>query len=255
MTSHATSLEAAPEQGRRPSQAEPGLGSAPTSPAAENGASPRGLLASGISKQWGERTVLDDVRLELEPGATAWLGGSNGVGKTTLLRIIAGLIAPNEGEVTLDGLRPQRDRRKYQSRVGLLSAGDRGLYARLSVRQNLDFWARLALLSRAGAGDAVRDALAQFSLIELADARADRISLGQRQRVRLALAFLHTPQLVLLDEPANSLDDDGLRLTADAIRSLNRRGGIAIWCSPNRPDLEQISSGYVLRDAQLERDA
>lgn len=213
-----------------------------------------GLDVHGVTKRWGDRAVLDDASLAIEPGTSAWVGGRNGVGKTTLLRIIAGLIAADRGEVTLEGLRPHRDRRAYQRKVGFLSAGDRGLYARLTVRQNLQLWARLALLSRRDCETALTAAIESFELAELADGRADRLSLGQRQRVRLALAFLHSPRLVLLDEPANSLDDDGLALIQVAVADLNGRGGMAIWCSPNRPDLTQMTKGYVLRDGRLTED-
>jgi ABC-type multidrug transport system ATPase subunit len=122
------------------------------------------------------------------------------------------------------------------------------------VRQNLQLWARLALLSRRECEAAIEVVAADFEIGELIDARADRLSLGQRQRVRLALAFLHSPSLVLLDEPANSMDDEGLGLIAAAVGRLHGRGGIAIWCSPNRPPLEQLSAGYVLRDGRLRGD-
>jgi ABC-type multidrug transport system ATPase subunit len=212
------------------------------------------LSARGVCKRWGEKTVLDEASLELEPGTAAWIGGRNGVGKTTLLRILAGLIVGDRGEVVLEGLRPHRDRRGYQRKVGFLSAGDRGLYARLTVRHNLQLWARLALLPRRAGDTAVASAISLFDLAELADSRTDRLSLGQRQRVRLAQTFLHSPRLVLLDEPANSLDDEGLALVSDAILDLCRRGGTAVWCSPRWPDVDGIDHGYVLRDGRLERD-
>jgi ABC-2 type transport system ATP-binding protein len=251
MTSHATSLQSPPARGPREGGTDP---SSTGSPAQESDDLREGLLVSGVTKRWGDRSVLEEADFEVRPGACAWLGGRNGVGKTTLLRIIAGLITADQGEVSLEGLRPHRDRRAYQARVGFLSAGDRGLYARLSVRQNLDLWARLALLPRGAAEEALRRSISMFGLNELADARVDRLSLGQRQRVRLAMAFLHSPHLVLLDEPANSLDDDGLALIAAAVTELNQAGGMAIWCSPNRPDLEQLSAGYVLSDGHLSED-
>jgi ABC-type multidrug transport system ATPase subunit len=204
-----------------------------------------------VSKAWGKRTILDRADLAVPAGRSVWLGGRNGVGKTTLLRIVAGLIAADSGEVDLDGLDPHRDRRPFQRRLGFLSAGDRGLYARLTVRQNLELWARLALLSGSECEAALEAVSADFALTELIESRTDRLSLGQRQRVRLALAFLHSPSLVLLDEPANSMDDDGMNLIAAAVERLHSRGGMTIWCAPNRPPLDQLDGGYVLRDGRL----
>jgi ABC-type multidrug transport system ATPase subunit len=250
MTNYATSLESlSQERDHRPTADE-----AAETKTNAHAATRDGLLVEDVTKEWGKRSVLSGIELELEPGTAAWIGGRNGVGKTTLLRIVAGLIAADRGEVALGALDPRRDRRLYHRSVGFLSAGDRGLYARLTTRQNLELWARLALLSRSECETAVHDAVARFALAELAEARTDRLSLGQRQRVRLALAFLHSPRLVLLDEPANSLDDQGLALVVGAIADLNRRGGMAIWCSPNRPDLDEIPVGYVLRDGRLLED-
>jgi len=249
MTNYASSLEFRPGDSNRHPSDMPAV-----PPGSIPGGTGSGLRVRNVTKRWDEHAVLDDLALEIPPGTSAWVGGRNGVGKTTLLRIVAGLIAADHGEVSLDGLSPQRDRRRYQRRLGFLSAGDRGLYARLTVRHNLQLWARLALLSTSECETAVADSIEAFGLSELADGRADRLSLGQRQRVRLALAFLHSPRLVLLDEPANSLDDHGLSLIAATVTELHRRGGMTIWCSPNRPELEQIGRGYVLNEGRLSED-
>jgi heme ABC exporter ATP-binding subunit CcmA len=190
------------------------------------------LSASGIVRRWGDKEVLRGADLELAPGVRAFLGGRNGAGKTTLLRICAGLVDPQAGEVRLDGLHPVRDRRAYQRLLGYLPAGNGGLYARLTVRQNLDFWASLAFLRGAARTEAVRRSLAGFELEEMEHDRVDRISMGQRQRVRLAMAFLHDPEVVLLDEPHTSLDDEAVALLQVALDAHQAKGGTALWCAP-----------------------
>jgi ABC-2 type transport system ATP-binding protein len=214
------------------------------------------LVLREVTKAWGRGeprlTVLDDVELSLAPGTVVWIGGRNGVGKTTLLRIAAGMIAPDRGTVKLSGLDPIANRRQYQRRVGFLSAGDRGLYPRLSVRRHLDFWSRIAFVPRSHRQGLIDATLRRFELTELAERRADRLSLGQRQRLRLALSLLHEPQLLLLDEPLNSLDSHGAALLRKAVDEHRLRGGITFWCSPAGIDNGmRFDSSFVLEQGHL----
>jgi ABC-2 type transport system ATP-binding protein len=190
------------------------------------------LALHEIHKSWGDHRVLDGVELVLEAGTVTWVGGSNGAGKTTLMRIASGLIRPESGVVDLLGLHPERNRREYLRRIGFLSAGDRGLYARLSPRRHLEFCARMALIPRKERAGAVTLAMSQFNIEELADRPAQRLSMGQRQRVRLAMTFIHQPMLVLLDEPVNSLDVDGIEVLVRYIDGVKARGGAVMWVSP-----------------------
>jgi ABC-2 type transport system ATP-binding protein len=214
------------------------------------------LDAWNLTKVWGRKPgkcVIDDLELTLEPGTLTWIGGSNGVGKTTLLRVLAGLIGATEGHVHVFGLHPERDRRAYQKRLSFLSATGTGLYARLSVRQQLDYTARIAFIPRDRRSAAVEEYLWRFSLVELADHRVDRLSMGQRQRVRLAMTFIKEPDLVMLDEPRNSLDSEGAAMLVAAVREVAQRGGAVLWCSPLgeslglRFDQQMVLEGGKLR--------
>jgi ABC-2 type transport system ATP-binding protein len=219
-------------------------------PAAE-GATPA-LRLTGVSKSWGSLRVLADVDLRLETGQRAWVGGRNGAGKTTLLRIASGLILPDAGEVSIHGLDPERDRRAFQSKLGFLTAGNTGLYARLSVRDNLTFQAAIGFVPRNRRRQAVDEAAARFGLADLAGGRVDRLSMGQRQRVRLAMAFVHSPPVMLLDEAETSLDDEGLELLDRSLQDLAAAGGAAVVCSPSRSKLELgVDVGYVVEAGQL----
>jgi len=199
---------------------------------------PDRLALDGISKRWGSADpVLDRVDLNLHPASLVALVGRNGVGKTTLLRIAAGLIAPDRGRVALDGLDPFADRREYQRRLGFVSAGQGGLYARLTVRQQLECWSRLAFIPRRERSDAVAAAIAHVGMGAKANARVDRLSAGQRQRLRIAMAFMHRPALILLDEPHTSLDDDGVSAVEALVRNAVGEGATVVWCAPSLPDL------------------
>jgi ABC-2 type transport system ATP-binding protein len=200
------------------------------------------LDLAGILKRWPsqEAPVLDRVDLKLDPGSAAAIAGRNGAGKTTLLRIAAGLIGAESGSVKVCGLDVERDRTEFQRRIGFLAAGNSGLYARLKVEHHLELWSRLALVPRKQRAAAIEQALVAFDLEPLCGRRVDRLSMGQRQRLRLALAFVHEPALVLLDEPATSLDEDGIALLQRALDLLKGRGGAAVVCLPS--GWEQILS-------------
>jgi ABC-2 type transport system ATP-binding protein len=214
------------------------------------------LTIQGVSKRWPGHAVpiLDGLDLEMRPSEVVAVTGPNGVGKTTLLRIIVGLVAPDRGLVELDGIRLGTERRSYQRRIGLLTPGDRGLYARLTVMRHLDLCARLALLDRAARAAAIRACSHRFDLVDIADVRVDRLSMGQRQRVRLALAFLHEPRVVLLDEPATSLDTAGRELLGRAVADVAQHGGACLAVAPEGVDPGLVPDrGLTLRDGRLER--
>jgi len=190
------------------------------------------LQLRGIDKHWGKRPVLSGLELAVAPGSVVSITGGNGTGKTTLLRVAAGLVQPDAGTVSVSGLDPVRDRRRYMERLGFLSAGDRGLYARLSARRHLHFAARLALVASGRRNAHVEQALQTFELAEFADRRVDRLSTGQRQRVRLAMSLVHHPDVILLDEPMNSLDSEGLGVLSRALGLARNRGAAVVWCAP-----------------------
>ena len=212
------------------------------------------LALHEVSKKWGELQVLDAIDLVLAAGTVTWIGGTNGVGKTTLLRIAAGLIGAEGGVVWLDGLHPERQRRAYLGRVGFLSAGDRGLYARMSVKKHLDFAARIAFVPRGERRARIEESLERFLLQDLADRRVDRMSMGQRQRLRIAMTLIHGPDVLLFDEPANSLDEPGIEMLRGVVDDTVSVGGVVLWCSPG--GLQQpvdFDDRYTLSGGALSR--
>jgi ABC-2 type transport system ATP-binding protein len=212
------------------------------------------LALRGIGKRWAPTRppVLEGVDLTLDLGTKTWVGGRNGVGKTTLLRIAAGLIDPDRGRAEAWGYTCAERRGQYQRLVSFLPAGDRGLYARLTVRRQLEFWARIAMIERRRRRSRVEEAIEEFELRQLAEQRVDRISMGQRQRLRIAMTFLADPEVVLLDEPLTSLDAEGAAVLDRAIEGLMSRHGALLWCSPSGEHLEQhFDTRLVLEQGRL----
>jgi heme exporter protein A len=165
------------------------------------------------SKRFGERLALRRVSLRIEPGETIALVGANGSGKSTLLRLVSGLARPTAGEALLDGVPAVSAPPALRGRIGLVA--HRALsYRGLTARENLALQARL---HRRSVGD-VEPALDRVGLLDRADERIDGFSRGMTQRLGLARALLHEPDLLLLDEPATGLDADGQALLAEVIR-------------------------------------
>lgn len=224
--------------------------------AGEDGrASAAPLALHGVSKRWHKGPqVLTGLDLTLEPGTTTWVGGQNGVGKTTMLRIAAGLIDPDEGRAEAWGLDPHKHRVRYQQLVSFLPAGDRGIYARLTVRKQLEFWGRIAMVPGERFRETIDQTIETFDLGELAERRVDRMSMGQRQRLRIAMTFMASPEIVLLDEPLTSLDAQGSELLQAAVKELLARDGAVLWCSPSGEHLDmEFDERWLLEDGRLVR--
>jgi heme exporter protein A len=186
------------------------------------------LRIDGLTRNYGERSALSDVSLTLPAGATLVVFGPNGAGKTTLLRILATLLRPHEGEVRVLGRPLPAEGWAVRGRIGLLGH-EPLLYRELSARENLHFHARLH-----GVGAArVRELLEAVGITHRAEEPLRELSRGMVQRVAVARAVLHDPELLLLDEPYANLDP--------AVRA-QVAGLIGKGRDPNRPRTRVICS-------------
>jgi ABC-2 type transport system ATP-binding protein len=183
---------------------------------------------SRLTRRFGSRLVVNDVTLNVARGEIVALLGPNGAGKTTTLRMIAGLIAPTSGTVTIDGtIMNSSSGAALRRRMGFLTETP-GLWDRLSVRENLAVYAELYGLDRVT--DRVGGALETLALTRHADARAAELSKGMRQKVAIARALIHEPDVLLLDEPTSGLDPEVTR-TIRTLLDQRRGAGCAILLS------------------------
>jgi ABC-2 type transport system ATP-binding protein len=189
--------------------------------------------------------ALDGVRLELRPGEVVGLVGENGAGKTTLLKCILGLVRPDAGEVRLAGQAVRSGEAAHRRRIGYVSPVERSFYLRLSCRDNLLFFSRLYGGREREARARVERALAGVSLADRAGDRVDALSSGMRQRLALARALLHEPELLLLDEPTRSLDPVARGEVHELVRSRGEGKSVLI-ASHDLDEIEHLCRRVVV---------
>ena len=172
----------------------------------------------GLARHYGEREALSGVSLSLAPGQTLVVFGPNGAGKTTLLRVLATLLRPHAGEVQVLGARLPGDAWAVRGRIGLLGH-EPLLYRELTGRENLRFHARLHGVQP----ERVEQVLAEVRMEDRAEEPLRTLSRGMVQRVAVARAVLHDPELLLLDEPRSNLDPAAVELVEPLIGAASGR--------------------------------
>ncbi|MDA0136576.1 ABC transporter ATP-binding protein [Solirubrobacter deserti] len=190
------------------------------------------LALAGVVKRYGERTALDGVDFEVGAGEVVALLGPNGAGKSTLVSIAAGLLKADAGSVSVRG------------RPGL-APQDIGIYPSLTVRENLWAFAELHGVSRRRA----ERLLAPFVLTELADRAAGTLSGGEQRRLHTALAVVHRPRLVLLDEPTAGADTQTRSAILRAVLELASDGAAVVYTTHYLPEVEELDAGVALLEA------
>jgi heme exporter protein A len=165
------------------------------------------VVCQGLVRRFGERAALDGVSLELAAGETLLLTGGNGAGKTTLLRVLATVLRPHAGAVSVAGRELPRQARAVRPLIGYVGH-EPLVYPSLTALENLELYASL----HGRPAESCRPALAMVGLERRRNDRVADLSRGMRQRLALARAWLHQPALLLLDEPTAGLDGEGREL-------------------------------------------
>jgi len=185
------------------------------------------IEANGITKRFGDVVAVDGLSLNIRKGEIYGFLGLNGAGKTTTIRMVLGMIKPSDGTVSLFGTRVEPGPRKIWQRVGYMVETPHA-YPDLTVRENLEIVRQLRQIPDRGA---VEKIIEQMGLTTYANRRARVLSLGNAQRLGLAKALIHHPDLLLLDEPANALDPAGIVEVRNLLRGLTENNGVTVFIS------------------------
>ncbi len=191
-----------------------------------------GLAIRGLSKRYGDIQAVDDISLDVPRGSLIGFLGPNGAGKTTTMRSIVGMVRPDSGTISWDGVLVDDS---VRTKTGYMPQ-ERGLYPRMKVREQVVYFGRLAQMSSAAAGERADYWLERLDLTARADSFVQDLSGGNQQRVQLAVSLVHQPELLVLDEPFAGLDP----IAAETMRSIiaeRAEEGASVLFSSHQLDL------------------
>lgn len=206
------------------------------------------LTIDGLTKRYGAVTALADTSFEVGPGEVFGFVGSNGAGKTTTMRSILGVLAVDDGRILWDGT-PIDERARR--RIGYMPE-ERGLYPRMKVGDQLVYLARLYGLDVGEAKTATQRWTERLGIAERADDEVQKLSLGNQQRVQLAAALVHTPDLLVLDEPFSGLDPVAVEVMSTVLREEAERGAPVLFSSHQLDLVERLCDRVgIIKDGRM----
>jgi ribosome-dependent ATPase len=186
------------------------------------------IEAHGLTRRFGTFTAVDSVTLSIERGEIFGFLGSNGCGKSTTMKMLTGLLPPTEGTATLFGNSVEAGSMEVRKKLGYMTQAF-SLYGEMTIRQNLVLHARLYHLPPEKSRQRIQELIARFGLVDHLDALAEGLPMGLRQRLSLAVAVLHEPQILILDEPTSGVDPIARDSFWELLIDLSRNQGVTIF--------------------------
>lgn len=203
-----------------------------------------GIVAQRVKRSFGQVHAVVDATFRARPGAVTGLVGPNGSGKTTLLLMLASLLAPDDGTITIEGIDPIADPGAVRRLLGWMP-DSLGAWPSLTARESIVMTARLHDMPKTDAAGKADELLALVGLAEHANSPARVLSRGQKQKLGLARALVHDPQVLLLDEPASGLDPDARIQLRVLLRGLAAQGKTILISSHVLSELEEVIDDAV----------
>ncbi len=210
------------------------------------------IVTRGLSKRFGDLLAVDKLDLDIPYGQIYGFLGPNGSGKTTAIRMLCGLLTPSAGAVDVLGLEIPAAAEALRRRIGYMTQKF-SLYDDLTVVENMQFMARIHGLSRQQANQRIADLLDRYALQSMSERRASAMSGGQRQRLALAVATLHSPDLLFLDEPTSAVDPENRRDFWEKLFDLVDEGKTVLVSTHYMDEAERCHQLAVLETGRLRR--
>jgi ABC-2 type transport system ATP-binding protein len=210
------------------------------------------VRAQGLSRHFGKLIAVNNIDLEIPEGQIYGFLGPNGSGKTTIIRMLCGLLTPTAGEVTALGLRIPENAETLRRKIGYMTQNF-SLYDDLTVQENLQFLGRIHGLSYKDLRRRIDELLARYALESMRKRRAAAMSGGQRQRLALAAAVLHQPTLLFLDEPTSAVDPENRRDFWEKLFDLSDAGTTILVSTHYMDEAERCHELAILETGKLRR--
>jgi ABC-2 type transport system ATP-binding protein len=205
------------------------------------------LEARNLTKKYGDLTAVNDVNLAIQKGEIFGLLGPNGAGKTTIISMITGLLKPDSGRITVDGLDLQRNTYAVKAKLGLVPQ-ELALYPTLSARDNLAFFGSIYGLGGKHLQERVDAMLAMVELADRANEAVKNYSGGMKRRVNIAAGLLHQPEVLFLDEPTVGVDPQSRNAIFETIEDLNRAGMTVIYTTHYMEEAQRLCHRVAIID-------
>lgn len=202
------------------------------------------LKLEGVVKQFGEKTAVNRISLSVEPGEIYGLLGANGAGKTTTMRMVLGLIYPDEGKILYKG-KPYNS--ELQEIMGYLPE-ERGLYPKVKVSEQISYLARLRGMSASDADKSIRYWLDRFDVPDYYNKKIEELSKGNQQKMGFIAAVVHKPQILILDEAFSGLDPVNVELLKDTVKELRDQGTSILFSTHRMEHVEELCRKITIMD-------
>ncbi len=203
------------------------------------------IQTENLSKYFKDLQAVDDVSLHVRAGEVLALLGPNGAGKTTTVRLLTTVLRPSSGTARVAGYDVIENPARVRASVGVLTE-DHGLYGRMQMEEYLDFFGQLYDMGSSERLERIGYLLEKFGLLEARNRRIGKFSKGMRQKLSLARSLLHSPPVLLLDEPTSAMDPASARLVRNAIKTLRSEDRAIIVCTHNLAEAEELADKIAI---------
>jgi sodium transport system ATP-binding protein len=204
------------------------------------------IEVKGLSKHFKDVKAVDDISFRINEGEIVGLLGENGAGKTTTLRMIATMLKPTDGTVSINGYDIITQSNMVRSQIGILFGGEVGLYDRLTARENIRYFADLNGMSLEESTESINNISKLLGMEEFIDRKVGKFSRGMKQKVAIARSIVHNPKVMLFDEPTIGLDVSASKIVQDFILSCREDNKAIIFSSHSMQEVEKLCDRIIM---------